>query len=56
MFGTTLGWAGGQYLIKIIFENKIEIDVFEIWILPNFNKFWVLLSLGPIWAKEVVSI
>ena len=56
IFRTNLGLTGGKYLIKIIFDIKIEIGIFEILDVPNFNKFWALLILGPIWAKEVVSI
>ena len=34
-----MGLTGGQYLIKIIFDIKIEIDIFEISVRPNFNNF-----------------
>ena len=29
----------GKYFIKIIFDIKIEISIFEISNVPNFNKF-----------------
>ena len=38
-FGTNLDLTGGKYLVKIIFDTKIEIGIFEISIVPNFNKF-----------------
>ena len=38
-FWNNLGLTGGKYLIKIIFDIKIEIGMFEITIRPNFNKF-----------------
>ena len=38
-FGTNLGLTGAKYLIKIIFDFKIDINVFEILHVPNFNKF-----------------
>ena len=38
-FGTNLGLADGKYLIKIIFDIKIEIDIFEILYVSNFDKF-----------------
>ena len=49
-FGTNLGLAIGKYVMKIIFDIKIEIMIFEISKVPNFNKSWVFLILGPIWA------
>ena len=45
-----LGPTGGKYLIKFIFDIKIEIGMFEITIRPNFNKFWAFFILGPIGA------
>ena len=42
--------------MKIIFHIKIEIGIFETSNVPNYNKLWALLILGPIWAKYVVSI
>ena len=36
---TNLGLTGGKYLIKIIFNIKIEIGIFKITNVPNFNKF-----------------
>ena len=38
-FWTNLGLTGAKYLIKINFDIKIEISIFEISIQPNFNKF-----------------
>ena len=38
-FVINLGRAGGKYLIKIIFDIKIEIGVLEISHVPNCNKF-----------------
>ena len=38
-FGTNWGLRGGEYLIKIIFDIKIEIAIFEVSNVPNFNKF-----------------
>ena len=43
-----MGITVGKYLIKIIFDIKIEIGIFDISNVPNFNKFWALLILGPI--------
>ena len=37
--GTNFGRTGGKYLIKIIFDTKIEIRMFEMSIVLNFNKF-----------------
>ena len=50
------GLTGGKYFIKTIFDITIEIGIFERSNVPNFNKFWVLLMLGPIWAKQAVNI
>ena len=49
-FGTNLSPAGGKYLIKIIFDMKIEIEIFEISLQPNFDNFRAFLILGPFWA------
>ena len=46
-FWTNLGLAGGKYLIKIIFDIKTEMNIFEISMRPNFNKFWAFFTLGP---------
>ena len=32
------------------FDIKIEIGIFEISNVPNFDKFWACLILGLIWA------
>ena len=45
-----LGLAKGKYLIKIIFDIKSEICIFEISNILSFNKFDTLLILGRIWA------
>ena len=49
-FRTNFGLAGGKYLMKIIFDIKIVIGIFEISNVPNFNKFRAFLIFGPIWA------
>ena len=51
-----MGLTGGNYLIKVIFEIKIEIVIFEIMNVPNFNIFWELVILGTVWVKQVASI
>ena len=51
-----MGRTDDKYLIKIIFDIKIEIEIFEISIVPVFNKLRVLLILGPIWAEQIVNI
>ena len=38
-FGTNLGLTEVIYFIKINFDIKIKIDIFEILNVPNFNKF-----------------
>ena len=38
-FGTNLSQKSGKYLIKLIFDINIEIEMFEISIVLNFNKF-----------------
>ena len=43
-FGTNLGLTGGKYLIKVIFYIQIEIGLFEISSLPNFNKSWGIFN------------
>ena len=55
-FETNLGLTGGKHLIKIIFDIKIEIGIFEISNVQNFNKFGAFLDLVPIWIKQVVNI
>ena len=42
-----MGLTIGKYFIKIIFDIKIEIGIFEVSNVPIFNKFWALLILGP---------
>ena len=34
-----IGWETGKYFIKNIFGIKMEISIFEISNVPNFNKF-----------------
>ena len=38
-FGTNLELTGGKYFIKVIFDIKIKVSIFEISIRPNFSKF-----------------
>ena len=40
--------ASGEYYKKNIFDIKIKLGILEIYLRPNFNKFWVFLILGPI--------
>ena len=47
-FGTNFGLTDGKYLIKIILDIKIEIEIFEISNVLNFNKLRTLLILGAI--------
>ena len=49
-FGTSMILRAGKYLIKIIFDIKIEMGIFEISNVLNFNNFSEFLSLEPIWA------
>ena len=49
-FGTKVTLTGGKYLIKIIFDNKIEIPIFEISKRSNFNKLSIFFILRSIWA------
>ena len=51
-FGSNLGLTVGKYFMKIIFDIKIEVSIFEISNVPNFNKFRKLLILGPIGPKN----
>ena len=37
-FGTNLGLTAGKYLIKNIFDIKIDFGILEILDVPNFNK------------------
>ena len=39
-----------KILITIIFDIKIEIGIFKISNVPNFNKFWAFLTLRLIWG------
>ena len=55
-FGTTLGPTGGKYLIKIIFDFKIEIDILKILGGPTFDKSWAFLTLGLIWVEQAVNV
>ena len=38
-FGTISALIKGKYFIKIIFDIKIEIGIFETSTVPSFNKF-----------------
>ena len=42
-FGINLGLTGGKYLVKNIFNFKIEISIFEISNVLNFNIFCAFL-------------
>ena len=48
-FGTDLDLTGSEYLTKIIFDIKINISIFEISNVPNFNKFWQRLIFRTSW-------
>ena len=48
--GTNLRLASGKYLIKIIFDIKIKIGIFDISNVPNLNKHWAFLILRPSWT------
>ena len=37
-----------KYFIKKGFDAKLEINIFEISNVPNFNEFWAFLILGLI--------
>ena len=43
-----MGGTGAKYLIKIVFEIKIEIIIVEISNKPNFNKSLAFLILEQI--------
>ena len=45
-----MGLTGSKYLIKSIFDIKIEIGIFEISNVPNFNKSGAFLTLRTIWV------
>ena len=49
-FGTNLGLKGGKYLIKIIFDIKIEIDIF-VYLNIKCAKFEQILSIFNFGAK-----
>ena len=49
ILGANLPVTVGKYSIKIIFDIKIEIDIFKTSNVPNLNKVWALLILGLIW-------
>ena len=46
-FGTNLGLIGGEYLIKLIFDMKMEIEIFDG---LNFNKLKAFRILELIWV------
>ena len=50
ILGVNLPVTVSKYFIKIIFDIKVEIVIFEISNVPNFNKFWAFLILGLILA------
>ena len=45
-FATNLGLIGGEYLIKLIFDMKMEIKIFETSDGLNFNKLKSFRILG----------
>ena len=49
-----MGLRGGKYFIKIIFDIKIEIGIFEILDVPNFNKFWAFLKLVSATSYQIL--
>ena len=55
-----MGLTGSKYLIKRIFDIKIEISIFEISNVPNFNKSEAFLTLRTIWVltggKNLIKI
>ena len=55
-----MGPTGGKYLIKIICDIKIEIEIFEILVVPNSNKFWDAFNfgtnMGPTGGKYFLKI
>ena len=52
-FWTNLGLADAKYLIKINFDIKIKISIFEISIQPSFNKFWAFFHFGTNWGLTI---
>ena len=46
VLGTNLGQRSGKYLMKLIFDIKIEIGIFEISNVPNFDKSWAFFYFG----------
>ena len=53
-----MGLTCGKYSIKIIFDIKMEICIFEISNVPNFNKFGTNLGLkvGKYFIKMIFDI
>ena len=49
-FGTNLGLTGGKYMMKIIFDIKIGVGIFDMSNVSNFKTFWALLIWVKIWA------
>ena len=47
--------TGAKYFIKLIFDYKIEIGIFEISIRPNFNKFWAFFILSLAIGKCLIT-
>ena len=38
--------AAGKYFTKAIFDMNMEIDIFEISNVLNFNEFWAFFNFG----------
>ena len=45
-FGTNFGLTESKYFIKIIFDIKIEVGIFEISKIPNFKKILGTFNFG----------
>ena len=58
-FGSNLGLTIGKYFIKIIFDIKTEIGIFEISNVPNFQILGIFnfgINLDPTGGKYFVKI
>ena len=47
------GPKGSKYLIKIIFDIKIETSIFQITIRSNFNKFLAFFHFETNWGLTI---
>ena len=41
-----MGLRGGKYFIKVIFDIKVQIVIFKVSNVPNFNEFRVFFYFG----------